>query len=553
MTGDGTRTGGEILVDQMLLHGTDAAFCVPGESYLPVLDALYGASDTVRLVTCRHESAAANMAEAYGKLTGRPGVALVTRGPGAFHASIGVHTAAQDSTPMILLVGQVDTTDRGREGFQEVDYEKVFGSVAKWVVEVQSAKRLPELVGRAYATAVSGRPGPVVLALPHDMLASRVDVADGRPYREFVPAPTEPDATGTYALFGEAERPILIVGGSTWNQDGCASLQRFAERHDIPVVSSFRRQYLLDNASPVYAGTLGNGVNKALAARIASADLVVALGARLGELTTVGYTLLDVPRPRQRLVHVHPGADELGRVYQPDLAVNGDVNRFAAALDRQAGLDDGRLASWRESARNDYLDFTKVPTSTSTNDSYVDLAAVIDHLDDALPDNAVIANGAGNYTIWVQRYFRFGAGRRQLAPTSGAMGYGLPAGLAAKVVTPEREVIVLGGDGCLMMTVNELATAVQYGLDVLVIVADNGSLGTIRMHQERHYPGRVVGTELRNPSFADLACTFGAYGERVTSTKDFPAALQRARAAQGPALLELTTDARQLTPEHRRA
>ncbi len=552
MTSGIERTGGRILVDQLVLNGTDTAFCVPGESYLPVLDALYDVRERVRLITCRHEASAANMAEAYGKLTGRPGVAMVTRGPGAFHASVGVHTAAQDSTPMILFIGQVGTRWRGREAFQEVDFEKVFGDVAKWAVQIDHAERIPEIVGRAFTMAMSGRPGPVVIALPEDVLSACVTVGDARPSRPLRPVPAPADLNEFAAMLRAAERPLLVVGGAGWSGRAREHLHALSAAHGLPVVSSFRRQDLFDNDAPTYAGTLGPGVNPELARRFAESDLIVALGTRLGELPTAGYTLLEPPRPAQRLVHIHPGTEELDRVYQADLSILSGSGEFLAALTARPALLGGlgdRRREWAAAMRRTYLGFST--WSGEATAGHVDLGAAVDHLNQALPADAVITNGAGNYTIWAHRHYRFTRPRTQLAPTSGAMGYGLPAGLAAKVVHPERDVVVFAGDGCFLMAATELATAVQYGLDVIVLVVNNGGYGTIRMHQERRFPGRVSGTDLRNPDFAAFAESFGAYGERVRTTADFPDALDRARKAGRPAVLELLVDPKQLTPAMR--
>lgn len=547
------RTGGEILIDQLVLNNSYTIFCVPGESYLPALDALY-TRDLINLITCRHEASAANMAAAFGRLTHRPGVAFVTRGPGAFHASIGVHTAAQDSSPMLLLVGQISSPNRGREAFQEVDYEKVFASVAKWVVRVDSAARLPELLGRAFRLAATGRPGPVVVALPQDILESVVDVDDGRAYDAASPALVgpKPDPTPAYTLLSQSRRPVVIVGGSTWTMDGCVSIRQFAESHDIPLVTSFRRQDLVDNSSFIYAGTLGPGTDPSLTDRLSQADLIMSIGARSGEITTVPDTFMAVPTPKQTFVHVHPSLEELSRVYQPDLAVNSDVTQFAKALNAMTGLDDGRFAEWSGAARNDFLVFRTPPKPSTLEpeaNDYVDLATAVGHLNEVLPDNAILSNGAGNYTLWAHRYFQFHNSRIQLAPISGAMGYGLPAALAGKIVFPDREVVIIAGDGCLMMVINELATAMQYSLAIVVLVVNNMSYGTIRMHQERQYPGRAVGTTLENPDFVDLARSFGAYGELVTTNEKFPEALNRARNAHTPAIIELRTDPRRLAPE----
>jgi acetolactate synthase I/II/III large subunit len=538
----GPRSGGRIVVDQLLANGIDAAFCVPGESFLAVLDALYEAP--VRLLTCRHEAAAANMAVAYGKLTGRPGVCLVTRGPGATQASVGVHTAAQDSAPMLLLVGQVGRGHRGREAFQELDVPAVFGPMAKWAAEAGDPARLPELLARAVHVAVSGRPGPVVLALPEDVLVAEVQVADARPARPVAPSPAPGDLARLRELLGGARRPLVIAGGPGWTEAASAGLRAVAEASRLPVAVSFRSQDVLDNRSPSYVGDLGVGANPALAERVRAADLLLAAGPRLGEITTGGYRLLEAPVARQRLVHVHPGAEELGRVYQPDLAVNAAVAPFVAALRNVPPVPGDAWKAWTEAARGNYLAWVRPWPAPGP----LDLGQVMAWLRGRLPDDAVVASGAGNYTGWVHRYFQFRRLGTQLAPKSGAMGFGMPAALAAKLVHPDRVVVAVAGDGCFQMSGQELATAVQHRLDVVVLVVNNGMYGTIRMHQERAYPGRVIATDLVNPDFAALARAYGAHGELVETTEAFPDAFERALAAGRPALLELRTDAEAMSP-----
>ena len=533
-----TRAGGQILVDQLVLHGADLAFCVPGESYLAVLDALHDAP--VRLIVCRHEAGAANMADAYGKLTGRPGICLVTRGPGAAHASVGVHTAFQDSTPLILLVGQVASDQEEREAFQEVDYRRMFGPMAKWVAQVERADRIPEYVARAFATATSGRPGPVVLALPEDMLTSEADVADARPFRPVQPHPG--DLGALRELLAGAERPLAVLGGGGWTPAVSESLQAFLEANDVPAGAAFRRQDSIDNDSRCYVGDIGIGVNPKLAARVREADLLLVVGPRLGEITTSGYTLVEPPAPRQTLVHVHPGAEELGRVYQPALPILAGMEPFAAAL-RELRVEP-RWAAWREDARADYEEWQRHGPMPGE----VDLGEVVAQLRQRLPRDTIVTNGAGNFSVWVHRFWRYHVHPSQLAPTSGAMGYGVPAAVAAKAVAPERTVLCVAGDGDFLMSGQELATAVQYELPILIVVVNNGMYGTIRMHQERQYPGRVVGTDLRNPDFAAYAQAFGAHGEVVERTEDFAGALERALEAGRPALLELRIDPEAITP-----
>jgi acetolactate synthase I/II/III large subunit len=541
-----TRTGGQIVRDHLAANGIDAAFCVPGESFLAVLDALY--DGPTRLITCRHEAAAANMAVAYGKLTGRPGACLVTRGPGATQASVGVHTAAQDSTPMLLLVGQVGRDVRGREAFQELDVPAVFGPVAKWAAEADDPERLPELLARAVRVAVSGRPGPVVLALPEDVLAATVKVGDAGPVRPAAPAAVAAaELDRLRQLLGGARRPLVVAGGPGWTEAAAADLRALAETSRLPVAVSFRSQDVLDNRSPSYAGDLGVSPNPALAERVRAADLLVAVGPRLGEITTGGYRLLEAPVPRQRLVHVHPGLAELGRLYQPELAVNAAVGPFLAAWRSLPPVGGDAWAAWTEGARADYLAWARPGpgqpgTPSGRGPRHVDLAQALAHLRERLPDDAVLASGAGNYTAWVHRHFQFRRPGTQLAPKSGAMGFALPAALAAKVVHPGRTVVAVTGDGDFLMTAQELATAVQHRLDVVVLVVNNGRYGTIRMHQERTYPGRVIATDLRNPDFPALAQAFGAAGEAVADTEAFPPALDRALKADRPALLDVRVD-----------
>jgi acetolactate synthase I/II/III large subunit len=538
------RSGGQLLADQLELHGVELAFCVPGESYLALLDGLYTHRERLRVITCRHEAAAANAADAYGKLTGRPGICMVTRGPGATHASTGVHTAMQDSTPMILLVGQVPRRHRGREAFQEVDYEQLFGRLAKWVFEIDLVERIPELVARAFEIAVSGRPGPVVLALPEDVLSELTDAPDGVPVPRAASGPAPQALARLRELLAAAERPLAIVGGGGWTRAGADDVAAYLSASGIPAAASFRCQDVVDNDLPVYCGDLGLGVNPALARRVREADVVLAIGTRLSEIETGGYAYLTPPVPTQTLVHVHQDPAELGRVYRPELGIVSGLPEFAAAARASEPLDPGRYESWRSAARADYeraLSFDPAPGNG------VDLAAVLTHLRARLP-GAIVANGAGNYTVWVHRFWQFSSYRSQLAPLSGAMGYGVPAAVAAKLVHPERPVVAFAGDGCFLMCAQELATLVAHELDVLVIVVNNGMLGTIRMHQERHYPGRVMATDLVNPDFAAFAQSFGAYGERVDATGAFEAALERALAAGGPALLELVCDPEALTP-----
>jgi acetolactate synthase-1/2/3 large subunit len=539
-----TRSGGRILVDQLAIHGADLAFGVPGESYLHVLDALV--DSPVRYVTCRHEAAAANMADAYGKLTGRPGICMVTRGPGATQASVGVHTAFQDSTPLILLVGQVERGMRGREAFQEVDFEQLFAPLAKWACEVDAAARLPELVARAFTVATSGRPGPVVLSLPEDVLAEHADVAD---VPRFSPVHAHPDPAALVRLrelLAGARRPFVLAGGRPWSQEAHDDLAAFCEANELPVGTAFRFQDHVDNASPSYVGHVGIGPDPRLADRLRDADVLLVLGARLGEMTTAGYTLVEAPVPRQTLIHVHAGAEELGRVYRPALAINAGLPAFAAALRALEPLDP---SAWRDdtrTARAEYLDNLRHEPREDTGG--VDLAVAMAVLRQRLDADAILTNGAGNFSIWAHRFYEFRRHGTQLAPTSGAMGYGVPAAVAAKAVHPERDVVCIAGDGDFLMSGQELATAVQHALPFVVLVVDNGMYGTIRMHQEREFPGRVSGTDLVNPDFAAYARSFGAHGETVESTHDFAEAFERCLGAGRPALLHLRVDPEAITP-----
>ena len=534
-----SRTGGEILVANLVAQGATHAFAVPGESYLPVLDALYDARDRLSLVVCRQEGGAAYMAEAFGKLTGRPGIAFVTRGPGATNASIGVHAASQDSTPMILFVGQVGGDMVDREAFQEIDYRRMFGGVAKWAAQIDRADRIPEYVAHAYRIAMSGRPGPVVLALPEDMLSARAACADA-PRVDAVAASPDPSLVATAVdRLVAAKRPLLLVGGSRWDGDACRMLQEVAEKFRVPVACGFRNQDLFDNRHALYAGEVGIGVNPQLAARVRDADVLVVIGERLGEMTTSGYTLLVPPVPAQTLIHVHPGAEELGRVYQPAVAIASTPGAFLASLLRSLP----RRNEGADNAHAEYLAWQAPRPVPGT----LDLWQIVRWLDARLPDDAILTNGAGNYTAWLHRLYRYRKFRTQLAPYVGSMGYGVPAAIAAKVVHPERIVLSWNGDGCFLMNGQELATAVQYRLGIIFVVVDNGMYGTIRMHQERGYPAREYGTALANPDFAALARAYGAHGETVAHTADFAAAFERALSAGRPALLHLKLDPQALT------
>jgi acetolactate synthase-1/2/3 large subunit len=537
------RTGGEILVASLVAQGATHAFGVPGESYLAVLDALHDVRDRLRFYICRQEGGAAYMAEAYGKLTGKPGLVFVTRGPGASNAAIGIHTAAQDSTPLIAFVGQVGTGMIDREAFQEIDYRQMFGPVAKWAAQIDRPERIPEYVARAWRLAISGRPGPVVLALPEDVLTAKAACEDAPRVQAVTSAPSPASMAAAHALIAGASAPLVIVGGSRWDRAACDALARFADASGLPVAAAFRHQDLFDNRHPQYAGDVGIGINPKLAARIRNADVLLVLGERLGEMTTSGYTLLTPPSSAQRIVHVHPSPDELGHVYQPEVAIASAPGEFVAALAAMPSL--GR-AEWREQSRAANADYAawRAPRPVPGD---VDMWRIMLWLDERLPDDAIVTNGAGNYTAWVHRLFRYRGFRTGLAPYSGAMGYGVPSAVAAKAVHPDRLVVSFNGDGCYLMNGQELATAMQYGLAVVFVVVDNGMYGTIRMHQERHYPARVSGTDLRNPDFAALARASGAHGETVLRTEDFAPAFERAVAARKPALLHVKIDPQALT------
>jgi acetolactate synthase-1/2/3 large subunit len=540
------RTGGRLLVDQLLVHGATRAFCVPGESFLAVLDALHDVRDALPLVVCRQEGGAANMAEAWGKLTGEPGICFVTRGPGATNASIGVHTAFQDSTPMILFIGQVGSDFVEREAFQEVDYRRMFGQMAKWVASIDRVDRIPEYLQHAFHVATSGRPGPVVLALPEDMLTQVASVADARRYVPVRPAPSPAQAARFAGLLAGARRPLLMVGGSAWDDASRASVQAFAHRFGLPVACAWRFQDAYDNGDAHYAGEVGIGINPKLAQRVREADLLVAVGVRLGEMTTNGYTLVESPTPAQTLVHVFPGADELGRVFHAELPIAAGAREFAAMLDDvpgDAAALSARWSAWLADARADYAGW-RVPRAQPGT---LDYPQCVLHMDATLPPDAILTNGAGNFATPVHRFHRHRRHKTQLAPTSGAMGYAVPAAIAAKLRHPERVVIAVTGDGDFMMTGQELATAVQYGANMIVLLVNNGMFGTIRMHQEREYPARVYGTALRNPDFVRLAQAYGCHAERVTETAQFAGALERAIGAGAPALIELMIDPQAIT------
>jgi len=554
-----TRTGGRILADALAIHGVDTVFGVPGESYLDVLDGLYPHRERVRFVVCRQEGGAAFMADAYAKLTGKPGVLMVTRGPGATNASVGVHTARQDSTPMIVLVGQVGSDFLEREAFQEIDYRRMFGEMAKWVAQIDRADRIPEYLAHAFQTATSGRPGPVVLALPEDMLAQRAAVADTGPYRAVHASPSAADVERLRQMLAGARRPLVILGGSGWTPRACDDLRAFAVANALPVACAFRFQDLFDNRHPNYCGDVGIGINPKLAHRVRESDLVLAIGPRLGEMTTSGYTLFEVPVPRQTLVHVHAGAEELGRVYQAALMINSGMPEFAAALG-SIRVDPRAWRGEADAARVDYEEWQQRPPAMRALEPALDLWEVVQALHAKLPPDTVVTNGAGNFATWAHRFWRYaplaghpqGQTRSQLAPTSGAMGAGVPAAVAAKITQPDRTVLCFAGDGDFLMTGQELATAAQYHAGIVVLVFDNGMYGTIRMHQEREFPARVLGSELRNPDFARYCEAFGGFGTTVERTGQFAAALDAALAfaerERMPALVHLHVDPEAITP-----
>ncbi|MER2604721.1 MAG: thiamine pyrophosphate-binding protein [Siculibacillus sp.] len=539
------RSAARLLVDTLEANGVERVFLVPGESYLAVIDALGDSS--IATVTARQESGAAFMAEASAKLTGRPGICMVTRAPGATNAAAGLHVAEHDSTPMILFIGQIERSFRERGAFQEMDFRKVFGSIAKWVAEVEDASRMVEMVNRAFAVATSGRPGPVVLVLPEDVLPEEVEAPT-----EIRPAPIVDTHPGPHLMWDlqkrlwAAERPIAILGGSRWSEKARRQFARFAEKFDLPVACSFRRQMLFDHTDGHYAGDVGIGINPALEARIKASDLVLLIGGRMAEMPSQSYTLLDIPFPAQSLVHVHAQAEELGRVYRPDLAIHASPAAFAAAAESLEPPPAGvAWEAWRAAARADYLAWSEV---IPPNPGAVQMAEVWGHLRAVLPDDAIMTTGAGNYSIWLHRFWRFRRWATQASPISGTMGYGLPAAIAAKLTFPERVVVALVGDGCFQMTSQEFATACQFGAAVVVVLFDNGIWGTIRMHQEREFPARVHATRLDNPDFAAIARAHGAFAATVTTSEEFGPAFDAAVACGGPALIHVLTDPEAITP-----
>ena len=537
------RTGAEILVNALKNQGTNIIFGVPGESYLSVLDAFLD-SPKQSFIVCRQEGGAAMMADAYGKLTGKPGICFVTRGPGATNASAGVHIACQDSTPMILLIGQVSRDQADREAFQEIDYRQMYAPLAKWVAQIETTSRIPEYISRAYHIATSGRPGPVVIALPEDLLQEKVLVDDIPPYTTQGTYPSKTQMKVFSATLSKAKRPLVIVGGEGWDSDACSKLEQFATTWNIPVATSFRAQDRINNNNTNYVGDVGIGINPKLAQNIKHADLIICIGARLGEITTSNYTLIKNSSSTQKLVHIYSQEEELGRVYVPYLGIHAGVKQF---LEMAVSLSilPGKWNEWTSSTRTDYVSWSEYATKTPGK---LNLGNIIIWLRNNIPHDSIICNGAGNFSAWLHRFYRYPIYRTQLAPTSGSMGYSVPAAVSAKLLNPMRHVIAITGDGDFMMHGQEFATAMKYGLNIIVILINNNMYGTIRMHQERTYPGRISGTNLYNPDFSKLAQSYGGYGECVEETDAFPGAYERALDAKRPAIIELKTDPQAITP-----
>ncbi len=537
------RSGGRVLVDQLRVHRVDTLYCVPGESFLDVLDALYD-TPGIRTVTCRQEGGAAMMAEAQGKLTGRPGICMVTRGPGTTNASAGLHVAMQDATPMILFIGQVARDQIEREAFQEIDYRRMLGQLTKWTAQIDDPARIPEYVSRAFHVATSGRPGPVALALPEDMLTAKVETPDARPWVRVESWPGPSQLAALRERLAGAARPLLLLGGAPWDEGSVEAIGRFAAANRLPVATTFRRADRFDNGHPCYAGDLGIGPNPRLVERVRQADLLIVIGSRLSEMTTGGYELIGVPVPRQRLVHIHPDPQEPGRVYQPDLAIPATPREAARALADLPPVADPAWSGSAAAAHAEYLAWLE----PAPNPGPVQMGEILRWLERELPAETIYANGAGNFAGWVHRFHQYRGFGTQLAPTSGSMGYGFPAAIAAAIARPDRLAVCFAGDGDFLMTGQEMATAVQQGVRLVVIVVNNGIYGTIRMHQESQYPGRVMATDLTNPDFVAYARAFGAFGVLVERTEDFAPAFAAARAHDGPALIELRLDAEAISP-----
>jgi acetolactate synthase-1/2/3 large subunit len=538
------RMGGRLLADQLRIQGVDTVFCVPGESYLGLLDGLFDHRDAIKVICARHEAGASNMAEAYGKVTGRPGICAVSRGPGATNAANGLHTAFQDSTPLILFIGQVSRSERDREAQQEIDYRDFFRPIAKWVGEINDVDRIPEYVSRAFHVAQSGRPGPVVLSLPEDMLMDRTAAADVRPAQVIRASPSAAAIVELRERLAKAKRPLVMVGGPGWTQAAVDDMTKFVEANNLPVMASYRAQDRFDNRNDHYVGHAQRGLNPEMRKLIETADLIIAAGPRLGEVTTASYTTIKVPTPAQSLVHAHPSPDELGSVFAPDQAIATGMPEFAAALAALKPVDSSAWTEWRKAGRAAYLDFIK-PTAMPGD---VNLAEIVQHLSRTLPEDAIMINCAGNNSGWVHRFFQFRGYGSQVVATSGSMGYGVPAAVAAKLVHPQRPVVSINGDGCFMMLGQEIATGLQYGAAPVIIVVNNAMLATIRMHQEQYFPNRVVATDIVNPDFTALGKAYGAHTETVRKTGEFAAALERCLKAGKLSLIELFIDPNALTP-----
>jgi acetolactate synthase-1/2/3 large subunit len=538
------RTGGQILVGQLVSHGVKHVFCVPGESFLAVLDALVDVN--IEVTVCRQEGGAAMMADAHGKLTGQPGICMVTRGPGASNALAGIHIAKQDSTPVIVFVGQIERGMREREAFQEMDYRAVFGQAAKWATEIDDPARIPEILSRAFHVATSGRPGPVVIALPEDMLVELATVPDAPHYEAIDSAPSTGQMADLAKRLAQAKAPVAILGGARWNATAVKQFVEFAERFKLPVAVSFRRQMLFPATSPCFIGDVGIGLNPDLLKRIQDADLVLLVGGRMSEMPSQAYTLFDIPVPKQTLVHVHPDSGELGRVYRAAVAINASPIAFASELSTLPAPSATPWVAGTASMHQSYLNWSD-PAPIKTPGT-LQMGGVMAYLESKLPADAIMANGAGNFATWLHRFHRFTQFGTQLAPTSGSMGYGLPAAVGAKRIAPDKLVVCFAGDGCFMMHGQEFATAVQYNLPLVVVIVDNGMYGTIRMHQEKHYPGRISATQLKNPDFSAYARAFGGHGERVEKTEEFGPAFERAVASGLPAIIHCLIDPEAITP-----
>ena len=544
MKSAGRTTGGRLVMDCLVALGARRGFGVPGESYLAVLDAMADHANAFGFVQCRHEGGAAYMAAAWGRLTGQPGLCFVTRGPGATNASVGVHTAMQDSVPMIVLVGQVGGAVKGREAFQEVDYRAFFGPLAKWVVEIEDATRIPEMLSRAWTTALSGRPGPVIVSLPEDVLSSDCEAAPCGPVVIAEPAAPDGAAGRVERMLAESRKPVILVGGTRWTGEAARSIERFALAAKVPVVAAFRFHDIIDNHIDAYAGEAGVGMNAYMRALLGEADLLIAINIRFGEATTCGYELFDAPRMKARLIHSHCSDDEIGKIYAPDLPIHAGPNSVAGMLGDVRAKGASARSGWYGKARKSYL----ASIEPRPQPGGVDMGEVVRHVRARLPKDAIVAHGAGNFSIWPNKFMQYGRDQRLLGPQSGSMGYGVAAAMAAKSHDPGRFVLCFAGDGDFQMTGNELGTALQFGLNPVILLVNNSSYGTIRMHQEREFPGRVLGTGIVNPDYVKLAESYGFHGERVDRTADFAAAYERACAAGGGALVELVVDEEAIAP-----